>query len=142
MKRTWRLTFFVLCGVLFAASSLAAHHNASTKYDSKKPITIKGKVTKVEWMNPHIYFYVDAADRSGKMANWAVEGSTPNQLYRRGWRRDSLKIGDMVTVEGYMAREPGLTHINSRSVVLADGRKVFSGSADGLPDRPGTAATR
>ena len=142
MKRTWRLTFFVLCGVLFATASLAAHHNASTKYDSKKPITLKGKVTKVEWMNPHIYFYVDAADGSGKMASWAVEGSTPNQLYRRGWRRDSLKIGDMVTVEGYMAREPGLTHINSRSVVLADGRKVFSGSADGLPNRPGTPATR
>jgi hypothetical protein len=128
----------VVCGVLCAVAPLVAHHNANAKYDSKKPITLKGKVTKVEWMNPHIYFYIDAADPSGRTANWAVEGATPNQLYRRGWKRDSLKLGDMVTVEGYQAREPGLHHLNARTVVLADGRKVFSGSNDGLPERSGT----
>jgi hypothetical protein len=130
----------VVCGVLFVVAPLVAHHNANAKYDSNKPITLKGKITKVEWMNPHIYFYIDAADQAGRTANWAVEGATPNQLYRRGWKRDSLKLGDMVTVEGYQARQPGLRHLNARTVVLADGRKVFSGSNDGLPDRPGTPA--
>jgi hypothetical protein len=128
----------VVCGVLCLVAPLVAHHNANAKYDSNKPITLKGKVTKVEWMNPHIYFYIDAADSSGRTANWAVEGGTPNQLYRRGWKRDSLKLGDMVTVEGYQAREPGLHHVNVRTVVLPDGRKVFSGSNDGLPEQPGT----
>lgn len=133
MTRFSRTILVVLCGVFVAAASVAAHHNANAKYDSSKAITLKGKVTKVEWMNPHIYFYIDAADKSGKNANWAIEGATPNQLYRRGWRRDSLKIGDTVTVEGVMARQPGLHHVNARSVLLPDGRKVFSGSnEDGL----------
>jgi hypothetical protein len=133
MTRFSRTMLVVICGVFLGAATLAGHHNANAKYDSAKPITLKGKVTKVEWMNPHIYFYIDAADQAGKTANWAVEGATPNQLYRRGWKRDSLKIGDMVTVEGVMARQPGLHHVNARSVVLADGRKVFSGSnEDGL----------
>ena len=136
MTRFVRTMFVILCGVFFTAASLGAHHNASAKYDPAKPITLKGKVTKVEWMNPHIYFYIDAADKSGKTSNWAVEGATPNQLYRRGWKRDSLKIGDTVTVEGVMARQPGLHHLNARSVVLPDGRKVFSGSnEDGLAAR-------
>jgi hypothetical protein len=126
--------------MLVVVAPLAAHHNANAKYDSTKPITLQGKVTKVEWMNPHIYFYIDAADPSGRTGNWAVEGATPNQLYRRGWRRDSLKTGDMVTVEGFMARQAGLRHVNARSVVLADGRKVFSGSNDGLPERAGAAS--
>lgn len=135
MKRLVFGMFVLVGGLLLAGSPAMAHHNGNAKYDSNKPITLKGKITKVEWMNPHIYFYLDAADQGGKMANWAVEGATPNQLYRRGWRRDSLKIGDTVTVEGYMAREPGLHHVNGRSVVLADGRKVYSGSNDGLPDK-------
>lgn len=143
MTRTGRMILVVGCGVFFVVAPLVAHHNANAKYDSNKPITLKGKVTKVEWMNPHIYFYIDAADQSGRTVNWAVEGATPNQLYRRGWKRDSLKLGDMVTVEAFMARQPGLHHLNARSVVLADGRKVFSGSNDGLPDRPGAPpATR
>lgn len=142
MTPTWRLFSVVFFGALFAAAPLLAHHNGNAKYDSTKPITLKGKVTKVEWMNPHVYFYIDAADKSGKAANWAVEGATPNQLYRRGWRRDSLHIGDMVTVEGYMAREPALKHVNGRSVILADGKKVYSGSNDGLPDKAGTGGTK
>lgn len=139
MIRTPRLLCAVAVGLLVAAAPVLGHHNANAKYDPAKPITLKGKVTKVEWMNPHIYFYIDAADASGKMANWAVEGATPNQLYRRGWKSNSLKVGDTVTVEGVRARQPGLTHVNARAVVLADGRKVFSGSAeDGLAGRGGT----
>jgi hypothetical protein len=141
MKRIF-FSILVVGGMLLGTTAAIAHHNGNAKYDSKKPITLKGKVTKVEWMNPHIYFYIDAADQSGRSFNWAVEGATPNQLYRRGWRRDSLKIGDPVTVEGFMAREPGLHHVNARSVVLADGRRVFSGSTDdGLPLPPAKPGT-
>lgn len=143
MTRIQRTMLIVVCGMLFAAAPINGHHNANAKYDPSKPITLKGTVTKVEWMNPHIYIYVDAADQ-GRKANWAVEGATPNQLYRRGWRRDSVKIGDTVTIEGLRARQAGLKHVNARSVVLADGRKVFSGSAeDGLSGRAGAPpATR
>lgn len=136
MRRIAYMIVAAACGVLFVGAPLVAHHNGNAKYDSTKPVTLKGKVTKVEWMNPHIYFYIDAADQSGRTANWAVEGATPNQLYRRGWKRDSLKIGDVVTVDGFRARQATLRHVNARSVVLADGRKVFSGSNDGLPERP------
>ena len=129
------------CGMLLAATPLAAHHNASVKYDSTKPVTLKGTITKVEWMNPHIHVYVDAADASGKIANWTVEGATPNQLYRRGWTRNSLKVGYAVTIEGVKARQAGLNHANARSVVLANGKKVFSGSAeDGLNPAAAPAA--
>ncbi len=134
MKRTLLGTFVV--GLMLAAQTAAAHHAATTKYDEKKPVTLKGTVTKVEWMNPHIYFYIDVKDSSGKVQNWAVEGAPPNVLYRRGWKKDALKIGEVVTVEGYLPRQEGVHDINGRSVTLPDGRKVFSGAADGLPDRP------
>lgn len=131
------------CGMLLAATPLTAHHNASVKYDSSKPVTLKGTVTKVEWMNPHIHVYVDAPDASGKVANWTVEGATPNQLYRRGWTRTSLKVGDTVTIEAVRARQAGLNHANARSVLLANGTKVFSGSAeDGLNTSAAAPAAR
>lgn len=139
MKASRLLMMALGCGMLLAATPLTAHHNASVKYDSTKPITLKGTITKVEWMNPHIHVYVDAPDASGKTANWTVEGATPNQLYRRGWRRNSLKIGDVVTIEGVRARQAGLNHANARSVVLADGKKVFSGSAEDGLNRPAAA---
>ena len=123
----------VILGLVCAGGSVAAHHAANAKYDMTKSITLVGKVTKMEWMNPHIYFYIDVTDGKGTVTNWAVEGTTPIQLYRRGWKKDALKPGDTVTVEGYMAKEEGLRHINSRNVTLPDGRKVFAGSNDGLP---------
>ena len=120
---------------LLAGTPAAAHHAGATKYDEKKPVTMKGTVTKVEWMNPHIYFYIDVKDSSGKSVNWAIEGAPPNVLYRRGWKKDALKPGDEVTVEGFLPRQAGLHDLNGRSVTLSDGRKIFSGAADGLPDR-------
>ena len=126
----------LVIGLFLAPYSLAAHHAASTKYDMNKPITLKGTVTKVEWQNPHIYYYIDVKDAAGTVTNWAVEGSTPNQLFRQGWRKDTLKPGHTITVEGFMARKEGLPHINGRNVTLPDGRRIFSGSADdGLPNR-------
>ena len=116
-------------GLLFAAAPLLAHHSFAAEYDSKKPIKLTGTVTKVEWMNPHIYYYVDVKDASGKVTNYAVEGGTPGSLRRQGWGKDSLKTGDTVTVNGFMAKN-GSNHVNGRNVTLPDGRKLFAGSAD------------
>ena len=123
--------------VLFAVSSLSAHHNASSKYDMNKPITVTGQVTKVEWMNPHIYFYIDVTDESGNVINYAIENGSVAGFFRRGVSRDSLKNGDTIVVSGFLARLPGLSHINGRSVTFSDGRQVFVGSNDGLPDAAG-----
>jgi hypothetical protein len=101
-------------------------------YDANKPVTLTGKVTKMQWMNPHIYYYIDVTDAAGKVTNYAIEGGTPNSLQRNGWKRDSLKVGDMVTVQGFLARD-GSNHVNGRQVKLPDGRRVFGGSADGGP---------
>jgi hypothetical protein len=127
---------FVLVGVLMVASSIGvlAHHSFAAVYDAEKPMTIKGKVTKVEWMNPHIHFYVDVTE-NGKVTNWAIEGATPNQLYRRGWKRDSLKVGQVVTVNGFRSRTPTHFALNGREVTLDNGTKLFSGSNDGAPSR-------
>jgi hypothetical protein len=126
--------FVVSGGLLLAKGPVTAHHSFEAEYDRNKPITLEGKVTKVEWQNPHVYFYVDAPNERGVVANWAVEIGAPNGLFRSGWRRDSLKPGDEVTVEGFRAKN-GTEHINGRSVILRDGRKLFSGQADGGPAR-------
>ena len=132
---TRSLAVLAVCGgLLLAAVPMTAHHSFEAEYDRNKPITLNGKVTKVEWQNPHVYYYVDVADEKGVVTNWAVEIGAPNGLYRAGWRKDSLKIGDQVTVEAFRAKN-GTPHVNVRSVVLADGRKVFSGQNDGGPDR-------
>jgi hypothetical protein len=104
---------------------LDAHHSFAAQYDRNKPITLAGTVTKMEWMNPHIYFYIDVKDASGAVTNWAIEGGAPNQLYRAGWRRDSVKIGDLVVVEGWLARD-GSKLANMGTVTMSDGRKVLS----------------
>ena len=115
---------------LIAATPLAAHHFFAAQYDRNKPVTLTGTVTKLEWMNPHIYFYLDVKDPGGNIVGWAIEGGNPAGLYRNGWRKDSLKIGDLVTVEGWLARD-GSKLANLRTVVLTDGRQVFGGSSGG-----------
>jgi len=122
-----------LCtGLLLAAIPLAAHHSFAAEYDNNKPIKFSGKVTKVEWMNPHIYVYVDAND-NGKTVNYAVEGGAPNGLYRQGWRKDTLKAGDPISIEGFLAKD-GSNTVNARTWVLPDGKKVFAGNnEDGGP---------
>jgi hypothetical protein len=130
-------TVVLLTGIAaaFAAAPVFAHHSFAAEYDSAKPISLKGEVTKMEWMNPHARFYVDVKDDSGKVTNWELELGSPNGLMRRGWTRNSLKPGDTITVDGYMAKD-GSKLANARTVALADGRKIFAGAAeDGGPSK-------
>jgi hypothetical protein len=122
-------------GVLVAGLSLfavavpvMAHHSFAAEYDSTKPVKVTGTVTKVEWMNPHARFYVNAKATDGTITSWNFELGAIPVLLKQGWRKDSLKEGDQVTVEGSRAKD-GSTTANSRTVQLADGRKVFAGSS-------------
>ena len=119
------------CGVL-AGMPAQAHHSFAAQYDASKPVTLTGKVTKVEWTNPHIYIYIDVPDeKTGDVKNWALEMGGPNALIRLGWSRNSLKADDVVTVEGTLARD-GSNLANARSVVMAStGKKMFAGSSGG-----------
>src|SRR6266404_4918000 len=91
--------------LLIATSSAFAHHSFAAEYDSTKQITVKGAVAKVAWVNPHAYVYIDVKDESGKVTTWAFESLSPNALARQGWTRNSLKVGEAVTVSGYLAKD-------------------------------------
>jgi hypothetical protein len=117
--------FFVLAG-----KAAIAHHSFDAEFDRYKPVTLKGAVTKVEWGNPHIWIFIDVKEENGKVSNWGVEGGAPNALFRNGWRKDSVKIGDVLTVEGNKARD-GSLRANANRVTLPDGRRVFAGSSGG-----------
>jgi len=116
--------------LLAFAGSAAAHHSFAAEYDASKPVTLRGTVSKIEWLNPHARFYVDVRDDQGRVATWNLELASPNVLRRNGWTRTSLSVGDEVTVEASLARD-GSKMANARVVTLADGRKVFAGSSGG-----------
>jgi hypothetical protein len=115
-----------------AALPAQAHHSFPAQYDASKPITLTGKVTNVEWTNPHIFIYIDVEDgETGDVVNWALEMGGPNALLRRGWKRDSLKADDLITVEGSLARD-GSPLANATSIVMvATGQKMLAGSSGG-----------
>jgi hypothetical protein len=104
-----------------------AHHSETAEYDTTKPVKVTGTISKVEWQNPHIWFYVDVKDESGKITTWGFSGAPPGSLMRRGITRDVLKIGAVVNVQGSRARD-GSNNASGRSVTFADGRNVFTAS--------------
>ena len=125
MKPGIAIVVVTILGLLASNRSVTAHHSFAAQYDRNKPITLTGSVTKLEWMNPHVYFYLDVKDAGGAVTKWAVEGQAPSVLYRGGWRRDSVKIADVVTVHGFLARD-GSKLVNMQRAVLSDGRSLFS----------------
>jgi hypothetical protein len=117
--------------LVLVAVPLVAHHSFSAEFDSTKVVTLTGKVTKVEWMNPHARIYFDAKNDKGEMVNWDFEMGSPNGLMRLGWRRDSLKTGDEITVNGTLAKNAPYVG-NARSVTLVKtGKRLFAGSSEG-----------
>jgi len=137
MRRMLSGLVIVAGAVLALAPGVRAHHSFAAEYDANKPLTLKGTVTKVEWMNPHARFYIDVKDEKGVKTSWNLELASPNVLRRNGWLRDSLSVGDEVVVEGSAAKD-GSKMANARVVKLADGRRVFAGSSGG--DNPAPAA--
>lgn len=126
-----RLSLFVVAAgaaLMAAAVPNYAHHSFAAEFDRSKTITVTGSVTKLEWTNPHARLYVDGKDESGKQQVWDFELGPPNGLMRNGWRRDSLKAGHQVTVEGFRSKTSTVV-ANARSVKLADGRQVLAGSS-------------
>jgi Family of unknown function (DUF6152) len=136
MQTTIRTALLSLTAAVLGAGLPAyAHHSFPAEYDAAKPVSLTGKITKVEWTNPHIFIYIDVPDEKTNAAvNWALELGGPNSLLRLGWKRDSLKTGDLVTVEGSLARD-GSHLANAQSIVMvATGQRMLAGSSRGNTD--------
>jgi hypothetical protein len=130
--------FGVIAGAAFALTAAAvpavAHHSFAAEFDAKKPVKLKGTVTKMEWINPHSWIHIDVKTPDGKVEQWMVEGGAPNALLRRGWNKNSLPAGTEIQVEGFQAKD-GALRANGRDITFADGKKLFVGSSGtGAPD--------
>ena len=133
MNKSSIVALTLVC-ILFTAARASAHHSFAAEYDNNKTVSVKGVVQKVAWVNPHAYVYIDVMEQNGKVTTWAFESLSPNALARQGWTKNSLKVGELVTVDGYLAKDgkplaDGSVHANSRQITTADGRKVFVGSS-------------
>ena len=130
--------FGVVAGAAFAVAAAAvpvmAHHSFAAEFDAKKPVKLRGTVTKMEWINPHSWIHIDVKTPDGKVEQWMVEGGAPNALLRRGWNKNSLLPGTEIFVEGFQAKD-GALRANGRDITFPDGKKLFVGSSGiGAPD--------
>ena len=131
MKSKFLSVWLAGIGLVLAATSAWAHHSFGAEYDGSKPVTLTGTVTRVDWQNPHIHFYLDVKDENGNVVQWKFEGFPPNMLVRQGWRRDvTMKPGDVVTVFAWRARD-GANLAHSREITFSDGKKMLSGPPAG-----------
>lgn len=134
MTRT-TLRALALAAPLLAAVPAAAHHSFSAEFDVDKPIELRGTLTKMEWVNPHGWIFIDVKGRDGKVVSWAIETGSPNSLLRRGLRKTDFVLGTEVFVTGFLAKS-GKPTANGRTVKLADGREFFAGSSGTTPGEP------
>ena len=129
MRMTFRtavaILVLVLCG---AVTSVSAHHAFAAEFDGNKPVTFKGTITKMEWINPHCWLHIDVQNPDGTVQNWAVEAGTPSVLFRRGFTKESLVPGTQIVIDGYQAKD-GSHRANGRDLTFPDGRKLFMGSS-------------
>ena len=126
MSRTASLVSLASALLLMVMAPLSAHHSISAEFDQSKPIKFTGTVKRVEWMNPHIYTHVEVKEPDGKVVEYRVEGGPPNALYRQGWRKDTLKAGDVVTVSGIRAKRADSMNIGVATITMADGKRIFA----------------
>jgi hypothetical protein len=131
--RTAEVLVFAGIGLVLGAATALAHHAFSAEFDASKPVKLRGKVTKVEWINPHAWIHIEVEDSDGKVISWMVEAGTPNTLFRRGFSKNSLPLGTEIVVDGYQAKD-GSNRANGRDLTFPDGRKLFIGtSGTGAP---------
>jgi hypothetical protein len=128
MARKASALFIAVAVLLSGAAATRAHHSISAEFDTSKPITFTGKVKKVDWTNPHTYTSVETTSSDGKTIVYRVEGGPPNALYRQGWRKDSLKVGDTVTVSGIRAKRDDSMNVGQATITMADGRRIYAGT--------------
>jgi hypothetical protein len=136
-----RVVFIALVFVLGVSSSLRAHHSFAAEFDANQPVTLKGTVVKMDWVNPHTWIHLDVKNPDGTVTRWMIEGGTPNTLLRRGITKETVAPGTEIIVDGYQTKDHSLKRANGRDVTFADGRKLFMGSSGTGAPRDGSDPT-